>query len=125
MTCIAKMKNDCFALVEWEIKLQPSGLHIEKEKFELLALDFGVKESLFMKKKTSSDKPVGKLKVIADFLPSPEKLFPKVEMVKITLSVDETTLKFFKTVAKTSKTQYQKMMREVLKRYAGQYDKAG
>jgi hypothetical protein len=77
-----------------------------------------------VKKKTSSDKPVGKLKVTADFLPSPEKLLPKAEMVKITLSVEE-TLKFFKNVAKTSKTQYQKMMREVLKRYARRYDKIG
>jgi hypothetical protein len=76
-----------------------------------------------MKSNEREDKPIGKLKIVADFLPSPDKLLPREGMVKITLSVDATTVQFFKAVAKRSKTKYQKMMREVLKLYAGRHRK--
>jgi len=65
--------------------------------------------------------PVGKLTIIEDFLPSPEKLFPKTEKKKITLEVDEQTVSFFKEKARKMGTKYQKMMREVLKGYAKKY----
>lgn len=77
-----------------------------------------------MKSNERGDKPIGKLEAVADFLPPPNELLPKEDMVKITLSVDEATVQFFKLVAKTSKTKYQKMMREVLKRYAAQHRKS-
>ena len=77
-----------------------------------------------MKRNENGDKPIGKLEVLTDFLPPPGKLLPKSEMVKITLALDAATVKFFKSVAKNSKTKYQKMMREVLKRYAAEYRKS-
>jgi predicted DNA binding CopG/RHH family protein len=70
------------------------------------------------KKKADPNIPVGKLSVVADFLPSPEKLFPKEEMQKITLDVDAETVGFFKEQAKRHGAKYQRMMREVLKGYA-------
>jgi predicted DNA binding CopG/RHH family protein len=77
-----------------------------------------------MKKKTLSDLPVGELKQIFDFLPAPSELFPVEDVVKITLSVDSETLKFFKSNAKLSGKKYQRMMREVLKGYATKYKKS-
>lgn len=75
-----------------------------------------------MKKKTQDhDMPIGKLNRIKNFLPPPEKLFPKNDMKKITIVVDAETVSFFKEKAKQVKTKYQKMMREVLKGYARKY----
>ncbi len=79
-----------------------------------------------MKKKTrknihDDDKPIGKLSAIADFLPPPHELMGKEQNVKITIALDEETIKFFKHEALTHHTKYQKMMREVLKGYARKY----
>ena len=77
-----------------------------------------------MKKNKGSDKPVGALKRVADFLPAPSKLFIKEHLTKITLTVDDETVHFFKSTAKSLGTKYQKMMREVLKTYAGHFKKS-
>ena len=76
-----------------------------------------------MKKKIKrdSDKPIGKLRIIPDFLPSPEELFPKSEVQKITILVDKNTVLFFKKTAFQHGQKYQRMMREVLKGYAKKY----
>ena len=48
-----------------------------------------------MKKKTEDrDMPIGKLTTVKSFLPPPEELFPKKEMKKITIIVDEDTVVF-------------------------------
>jgi len=77
-----------------------------------------------MKKKKRSDEPVGSLTRVADFLPSPAQLIPKEHLKKITLTVDDETVNFFKATAKNLGTKYQKMMREVLKNYAGHFKKS-
>lgn len=64
-----------------------------------------------------SDAPMGKVKVITDFLPSPEKLALKDETVKITISLSKTSVDFFKKEAKKYNTQYQKMIRRLLDEY--------
>ncbi|MBI2608137.1 MAG: CopG family transcriptional regulator [Deltaproteobacteria bacterium] len=76
-----------------------------------------------MKKKIKRDpdKPIGKLRVVPDFLPSPEELFPKSEVQKITILVDKNTVLFFKNTASQHGQKYQRMMREVLKGYAKKY----
>jgi len=77
-----------------------------------------------MKKKKRSDQPVGALTRVSDFLPSPAQLVPKEHLTKITLTVDDETVNFFKATAKSLGTKYQKMMREVLKNYAGHFKKS-
>jgi hypothetical protein len=67
------------------------------------------------------DQPIGKLLEISDFLPPPEQLVAVSEMVKVTLSIDKGSLKFFKNQARRIGSKYQKMMREVLLRYANHY----
>ncbi len=64
-----------------------------------------------------TDEPMGKVKVISDFLPSPEELALKDEMVKVTIALSKTSVDFFKYEAKKYNTQYQKMIRRLLDEY--------
>ena len=72
-----------------------------------------------MKKKTKyTDEPIGRVKVIPDFLPSPEELALKDEIVKVTIALSKSSVDFFKKEAKKYNTQYQKMIRRLLDEYA-------
>jgi predicted DNA binding CopG/RHH family protein len=76
-------------------------------------------DSIFMKKRiVYTDEPLGKVKVITDFLPSPEELALKDETVKITIALSKSSVEFFKKEAKKHNTQYQKMIRRLLDEYA-------
>lgn len=68
-----------------------------------------------------TDEPIGKVKVIADFLPSPEELALKEETVKVTISLSRTSVEFFKNEAKKYNTQYQKMIRRLLDEYTAHH----
>ena len=76
-----------------------------------------------MKKRTRgiADEPLGRLTVVRDFLPSPEKLLQKEEREKITITLDAATVRFFKAEAAKLGLKYQRIMREVLKGYASRY----
>lgn len=65
-----------------------------------------------------TNEPIGKVKVISDFLPSPEELILKDETVKVTIALSKTSIDFFKNEAKKHNTQYQKMIRRLLDEYA-------
>jgi len=72
-----------------------------------------------MKKKIKyTDEPMGKIRVVPDFLPSPEELALKDETVKITIALSKASVDFFKGEAKKYNTQYQKMIRRLLDEYA-------
>ncbi|MFO7889786.1 MAG: CopG family transcriptional regulator [bacterium] len=72
-----------------------------------------------MKKKTEyTDEPMGKVRVVADFLPSPEELALKDETVKVTIALSRKSVEFFKKEADKYNTQYQKMIRRLLDEYA-------
>ncbi|MBW2222539.1 MAG: CopG family transcriptional regulator [Deltaproteobacteria bacterium] len=71
-----------------------------------------------MKKKIKyTNEPMGKVRVVADFLPSPEELVLKDETVKVTISLSKASVDFFKEEAKKHHTQYQKMIRRLLDEY--------
>jgi len=75
-----------------------------------------------MKRKIKyTDEPIDKLKVIKDFLPSPEQLVLKEEKVKITISLNKSSVDFFKKVAEKQHTSYQRMIRKVIDWYASHY----
>ena len=65
-----------------------------------------------------TDEPIGKVKIISDFLPSPKELALKDEAVKVTISLSKSSVEFFKHEAKKYNTQYQKMIRRLLDEYA-------
>jgi predicted DNA binding CopG/RHH family protein len=64
-----------------------------------------------------TNEPIGKVKVVSDFLPSPEELVLKDETIKVTIALSKTSVDFFKNKAKKHKTQYQKMIRRLLDEY--------
>lgn len=76
-----------------------------------------------MRKRTAkyTDEPLGKVKIVADFLPKPDELVPKEELIKVTLSLTKSSVDYFKRAAKKRHTQYQKMIRMLLDQYSEHY----
>ena len=64
-----------------------------------------------------TDEPLGKLKVVPDFLPSPAELAFRDEGVKVTLALSKKSIEFFKSEASKHHTQYQRMIRRLLDAY--------
>ena len=63
---------------------------------------------------------ISKAEIVADFLPSPDKLIFKENTVKITLSLSEKSVKFFKAKAKQYRVPYQTMIKKVVDLYTEQ-----
>jgi len=80
-----------------------------------------------MKKKTGrasyTDEPLGELRVIEDFLPSPEQLAFKEDNVKVTIGLSRRSIDFFKKQARRHRTPYQKMIRRLLDAYAAHHER--
>ena len=64
-----------------------------------------------------TNEPMEEVKIINDFLPSPEELIFKDKTVKVTISLSKSSVDYFKQVAKSYNTQYQKMIRRLLDEY--------
>ncbi|MBI4970010.1 MAG: CopG family transcriptional regulator [Rhodospirillales bacterium] len=64
-----------------------------------------------------TNEPLGKVQVIADFLPSPAELAFREEGVKVTLALSKKSIAFFKSEASKHHTQYQRMIRRLLDVY--------
>jgi len=64
------------------------------------------------------DEPLGRLEVVKDFLPPPDRLVLRDDEVKITISLSKRSVDFFKRHAARSKVPYQKMIRSLLDTYA-------
>ena len=65
-----------------------------------------------------SDEPLNEIKIVPDFLPSPEELAFREESVKVTISLSKKSIDFFKNEASKHHTQYQRMIRQLLDSYA-------
>jgi len=65
-----------------------------------------------------TDEPLGKLRVVPDFLPPPEDLVFREEGIKVTLALSKRSVEFFKREAAKHHTQYQRMIRRLLDAYA-------
>lgn len=78
-----------------------------------------------MKRKLDPDMPIGKLTRVKDFLPPPEELvFPQRKTVKVTISLSELSVEFFKQQAKKHHVKYQQMIRELLDNYTIKYSQS-
>lgn len=73
------------------------------------------------KKIKYTNEPIGKVRIVTDFLPSPEELVIKEESVKITLSLSKASVDYFKELAEQKHTHYQKMIRILLDKYVSHY----
>jgi len=64
-----------------------------------------------------TDEPLGDVRIVDDFLPSPDQLAFKEDNVKVTITLSKTSVEFFKKEAQKHHTQYQKMIRRLLDAY--------
>ena len=71
-----------------------------------------------------TDEPLGKLRVVPDFLPAPEDLVFREEGIKVTLALSKRSVEFFKREAAKHNTQYQRMIRRLLDAYAEHHGQA-
>lgn len=72
-------------------------------------------------KKTYTNEPLGKLRVVKDFLSQPEELVQAEDLVKITISLSRSSVEFFKRAAEENHTSYQKLIRRLLDDYSAQH----
>lgn len=83
-----------------------------------LAPAIGEEVRKFMSSKERyTDEPLGKVRIVPDFLPSPEELVLREDTVKVTIALSKSSIAFFKREAKKHNTQYQKMIRRLLDAY--------
>jgi len=68
-----------------------------------------------------TDEAMGEVRVVKDFLPSPDQLVLREESVKVTISLSKSSVDYFKRVASENRTQYQKLIRKVLDLYASHF----
>jgi hypothetical protein len=61
--------------------------------------------------------PIGKIKIVDDFLPKPKDLVLKEETKKITISLTKSSIAFFKSEA----AKYQTMIRVLIDKYTSRY----
>lgn len=88
-----------------------------------MVLAIGAKVKKFMKKKIEyTDEPMGEIEIIEDTFPRPEELVFKKDNKKITISLSNSSIEFFKREAKKHHTQYQKMIRNLLDEYVARHD---
>lgn len=78
-----------------------------------------MKKNAKMRKYTNES--LGKIKIVPDFLPSPDELVMKEETVKVTLSLSKASVDYFKELAEKKHTHYQKMIRVLLDKYTSHY----
>jgi predicted DNA binding CopG/RHH family protein len=64
------------------------------------------------------------MKVIKDFLPSPEALVAREDNIKVTLGLSRRSVEYFKRAAKTRRVPYQRMIRALVDAYAERQKKA-
>ena len=75
-----------------------------------------------MKKKIKyTNEPIGRLKIIKDFLPPPEEIAFKEEPIKVTMILSKSSVLFFKKTAKKHHAPYQALIRNLLDTYVAQY----
>lgn len=77
----------------------------------------GEREEKYMRKKIKySNEPI-EARVISDFLPKPEDLILKEKKTKITLTLSEKSVTFFKNSAEKRGASYQTMIRRLIDYY--------
>lgn len=65
-----------------------------------------------------SEGEIGDVRVVDDFLPSPDELVLKEDNVKVTLSLSRRSVAFFKREAAKRRVPYQRMIRALVDAYA-------
>jgi len=78
---------------------------------------FGERAKESMKKRiVYTDEPIN-ARVIENFLPDPDQLIFKEKKAKVTLTLSQRSIEFFKEAAKKNNASYQAMIRRLLDYY--------
>jgi hypothetical protein len=72
-----------------------------------------------------TNEALGRLSVVEDFLPPPGELVFREDTEKVTIALSKRSVDFFKRQAREHGTQYQRMIRALLDRYAEVHATAG
>jgi predicted DNA binding CopG/RHH family protein len=121
------MKKDTSVTVKLNEKFVPSDSPIEIIKLEFTAPVTGERKQKNMKRKYKVgdifEGTFGKVEVVEDFLPPPSELVFKQapETVKVTLTLEKSSVTFFKQQANKLGGSYQRMMRNLLSQYANRH----
>jgi hypothetical protein len=68
---------------------------------------------------------IGRVRVVEDFLPPPDQLVLREENVKVTLSLSQRSVTFFKRAAQKRRVPYQRMIRALVDAYAERQEGKG
>ena len=71
-----------------------------------------------MKRKRYTAGEIGRVRVVDDFLPSPDLLVAREDNIKVTLGLSRRSVEFFKRAAKARRVPYQRMIRALVDAYA-------
>ena len=72
------------------------------------------------KKIKYSEEPINELRLVSDFLPTPQELSLRNRNTKVTISLSTESVNYFKDQANRHDLQYQKMIRQLLDDYVTQ-----
>ena len=72
-----------------------------------------------------TNEPLGRLSEVEDFLPPPGELVYREDTEKVTIALSKRSVDFFKRQAREHGTQYQRMIRALLDRYAEVHASSG
>ena len=64
-----------------------------------------------------SDEPLGEIRIISDFLPSPEEMNLKSDEIQVTMSLSADSIAYFEAVAQQYQIHYQAIIRQLLDEY--------
>src|SRR6266851_7071430 len=97
------------------------------EKIRIFGAATGGKERRSMKKPTVkySKGEIGRVRIVEDFLPSPDRLVLREDNVKVTLSLSQRSVAFFKRAARQRHVPYQRMIRALVDAYAEKQERKG
>jgi predicted DNA binding CopG/RHH family protein len=68
---------------------------------------------------------IGRVRIVEDFLPSPDRLVLREENVKVTLSLSQRSVTFFKRAARQRRMPYQRMIWALVDAYAEKQEGKG
>ena len=93
--------------------------------------DIGERAKTYMKSKVSktslrvkyTDEPL-EARLVSDFLPKPENLILREKKTRVTLTLTEKSLVFFKSAAKKHGASYQAMIRRLIDYYVANQKRA-
>jgi len=96
-----------------------------------LVRDIGERAKTYMKSKVSktslrvkyTDEPL-EARLVSDFLPKPENLILREKKTRVTLTLTEKSLDFFKSAAKKHGASYQAMIRRLIDYYVANQKRA-